>query len=340
MKFVLWNPDRQLDREVILVDCNTPRLAGLNLDHHFGQRTPAELRCDLATETVLRYLDAGPSTRYSVASCDHYDTDGVLSVFALLVPDAARERRELLIECATVGDFFEPTSDRALQVSLALQDELQDRSALQPRAQRLEWSYRTALGMLPRLLDHPEEFREYWEPRFQRLQQEQEMLARIEPARTSGEFLCVIEVPHPLSEFGMVAAAHRAVLLSASPGHAGGLDFVAIVKMRYSWGYELASDPAFPPLDLWPAARRLQRLERRGGGHARWDGEQYEALTWRVHARGSSLPLAQVEQELRRVLEPTPRKARRQATRATRLKRKLERAWMHRFLGPGPRHEP
>ena len=38
-------------------------------------------------------------------SCNHFDVDGLLSVFALMYPTFALENAELLIETAHLGDF-------------------------------------------------------------------------------------------------------------------------------------------------------------------------------------------------------------------------------------------
>ena len=93
----------------------------LVLSHWPNSGTPWPLKADLSTEIVFAYLDA-PSFHVDVpwATNDHLDVDGFVAVFALTQPDAARQRREVLVDVAAAGDFATCSSQRAANIAFAI----------------------------------------------------------------------------------------------------------------------------------------------------------------------------------------------------------------------------
>src|SRR5262249_9093223 len=73
------------------VDGMTP--VGPNLSHWPGNRTPPEWKSDLSTGICLNFARAAASARErfldgaAVVLNDHYDTDGFLSLVAVLRPE-------------------------------------------------------------------------------------------------------------------------------------------------------------------------------------------------------------------------------------------------------------
>ena len=51
---------------------------------------------------------------------NHYDTDGVLSCFALLEPEFALKHKQIFIEAAESGDFGEFSSENGVKLDIAL----------------------------------------------------------------------------------------------------------------------------------------------------------------------------------------------------------------------------
>jgi hypothetical protein len=84
--------------------------AALDLTHWQGNRTPEKYKADTSTEIALKFVDT-PEAREQWANAvvvnNHFDTDGVLSVWTLLDPASAQAQRELLIAAAEAGDFDE-----------------------------------------------------------------------------------------------------------------------------------------------------------------------------------------------------------------------------------------
>ena len=83
--------------------------------HPGSQQTPA-----LCPGTILS--PPPPSCQVATVLNNHYDTDGLLSVWALLQPEAALQYRQLLVEASEAGDFDEwPASDEGLKLQFAIE---------------------------------------------------------------------------------------------------------------------------------------------------------------------------------------------------------------------------
>ncbi len=91
---------------------------GLNLSHWPGNRTPAKLRRDLSTGIALAFAQLPAAERESLARGataivnNHFDTDGVLSLFAARHPTRALPRSAALLNAAAAGDFFRGFDER------------------------------------------------------------------------------------------------------------------------------------------------------------------------------------------------------------------------------------
>ena len=111
---------------------NVPKLSvdgtvdnSIHFSHWQGNTTPAEVKADTSTEIALN-LVASPNRAELTKGIDlvtnnHFDTDGVLSVWTVLTGERALAHRELLIAAAEAGDFSEHSSDDGVRVSIAIQ---------------------------------------------------------------------------------------------------------------------------------------------------------------------------------------------------------------------------
>lgn len=111
---------------------NTPKLSvdgtvsnSIHFSHWEGNETPAELRADTSTEIALNLVasrDRDSFTRgIDLVTNNHFDTDGVLSVWTVLNGERALPFRDLLVAAAEAGDFSEHSSDDGVRVSIAIQ---------------------------------------------------------------------------------------------------------------------------------------------------------------------------------------------------------------------------
>jgi hypothetical protein len=111
---------------------NVPKLSvdgtvdnSIHFSHWEGNRTPADLKADTSTEIALN-LAASPNRAQltngiELVTNNHFDTDGVLSVWTVLNGERALPYRDLLIAAAEAGDFSEYSSDAGVRVSIAIQ---------------------------------------------------------------------------------------------------------------------------------------------------------------------------------------------------------------------------
>ena len=97
----------------------------LHLSHWEGNTTPRELKADTSTEIALNFA-AWPRREewargVEVVTNNHFDADGVLSVWAVLNGERASGLRDELVSAAEAGDFSEFPNERAVRVSVLLQ---------------------------------------------------------------------------------------------------------------------------------------------------------------------------------------------------------------------------
>src|SRR4030095_879008 len=97
----------------------------VHFSHWQGNETPAQVKADTSTEIALN-LVAAPNrnelTRgIELVTNNHFDTDGVLSVWTVLNGLRALELREQLIPAAEAGDFSEFRNEAAVRASIVIQ---------------------------------------------------------------------------------------------------------------------------------------------------------------------------------------------------------------------------
>lgn len=98
----------------------------LELTHWADNETPDDLYADTSTEIAINFAEARLYRgRYqhldnALVLNNHYDTDGVLSVYACLFPQQALQRAELLIAGAEAGDFGEWSADDGVKLDCTL----------------------------------------------------------------------------------------------------------------------------------------------------------------------------------------------------------------------------
>jgi hypothetical protein len=111
---------------------NVPKLSvdgtvdnSIHFSHWQGNTTPREVKADTSTEIALN-LVASPNRAaltkgIELVTNNHFDTDGVLSVWTVLNGERALAYRDLLIAAAVAGDFSEYSSDEGIRISIAIQ---------------------------------------------------------------------------------------------------------------------------------------------------------------------------------------------------------------------------
>src|SRR5882672_8670797 len=97
----------------------------VHFSHWQGNKTPASVKADTSTEIALNLVSAPNqdelTQRIDLVTNNHFDTDGVLSVWTVLTGQRSLELREKLIAAAEAGDFSEFSGEDAVRASIVIQ---------------------------------------------------------------------------------------------------------------------------------------------------------------------------------------------------------------------------
>src|SRR5215468_6883761 len=90
----------------IIVDGPANAHTRITLSHWPYSPTAVALREDLSAQIVFRYLNESQwRVEADAVSNNHFDEDGLVSIFSILNPEAAQNQRDLLTDIAAAGDF-------------------------------------------------------------------------------------------------------------------------------------------------------------------------------------------------------------------------------------------
>ena len=96
----------------------------LHLSHWSGNKTPKHYLSDLSLECAFKFIEMEQENsewKDAVVVNNHFDTDGLLSAWALLEPEKALAHKDKMLAAAAAGDFDEwGVSDRGLQLNFAI----------------------------------------------------------------------------------------------------------------------------------------------------------------------------------------------------------------------------
>jgi hypothetical protein len=155
----------------------------IHFSHWNGNKTPESVKADTSTETVLNVV-AAPNRLELTRSIDlvtnnHFDTDGVLSVWAMLTGERALVLREPLIAAAEAGDFSEFSSVDGVRTSIVIQgsDSPIDKSgsplaaqlAGEPVTDEAE-SYVLVLPHIQNVITHIDQYESLWREPWKRIE--------------------------------------------------------------------------------------------------------------------------------------------------------------------------
>jgi uncharacterized protein DUF6687 len=283
---------------------------GLNLSHWPGNRTPERYRADTTTEMAL-LLAADPDREaflepVRVVSNNHFDTDGLLSVWAVLHPGEALGHRRFLVDAARAGDFGTFTSPDAVKFDLmvtAFEDPRRSPIAAlllgRGEEERSRVIYEELLGRLPDLFYQTDSYRRLWEDDFENIvhsfQRVREGGAQIREYPSSS--LSVLETEEELEKMARFDSCRFHRMLTATRDGRG-FRF-QLEHHIFSW-FDTLTPPKGSRLDLTPLAMQLNALEPNREWRWTYTGNQdLEAKLFLPDEDGdpavSGLPLERVE---------------------------------------------
>ena len=306
----------------VIVDGTRTANTNLVLSHWPGSPSVApDLQADLSAQMAFRYLDRAEALHAdaAVVSNNHFDQDGLVSIFALSNPEEALARRPLLEDLAAAGDFatfrFRDAA-RASMVIAAFTDA--ERSPFGPLpddyGDMTAHLYTEALGRLTEMVDHVERYRRLWAD-------EDVQLGESEAAIADGT---VTIVEHPDVDLAVVTVpagrrwsghrfggqrfdgVHPMALHNATACTA--LLLVADGSYRFTYRYETwvqyRSRRVQPRVDLQPLAAALTAVDT-----VEWVGDPIDGLTPELAPAGgtdSSLAPDVVTETIARHLRTAP----------------------------------
>lgn len=278
----------------------------VHFSHWEGNETPAELKADTSTEIALNLI-ASPNrnelTRgIELVTNNHFDTDGVLSVWTVLAGERALDLRNRLIPAAEAGDFSEFINETAVRASIAIQGSDQPTAgeeSASPLASQLAGetitdearAYELILPEVERLLTKTDEYESLWRSPWDRIAMAIKSFERgaskVTEFPDAGLSLVTL-APEVFSPSGFNPTRHAAPYTAISR-YAKGRLFLITTPMQNGWAYridypyyswaETVVRPLIPRRDFSELLTELNQLEREDAG--KWkldDGEMTSAI--------------------------------------------------------------
>jgi hypothetical protein len=242
---------------------NIPKLSidgtvsnSIHFSHWEGNQTPRELKADTSTEIALN-LVASPNKKeltqgIELVTNNHFDTDGVLSVWTVLTGDRAIDLRDQLIGAAEAGDFSEFSNEDAVRASIAIQGSDQaspDDDSGSPLAQLLAGkevdddalAYELVLPEVENVLTKIEDYEELWRGPWERiaaaLDSFEKGSSRVEEFPATGLSLITL-APQVFSPSGFNPTRHAAPYTAISRYARGNL-FLIATPVPEGWIYRI-----------------------------------------------------------------------------------------------------
>jgi hypothetical protein len=185
MVFYFYEDAMQSVRK-ISVDGLVPN--SFHLSHWAGNETPAALKADTSTEIALNFI-ADPHYKSlfpnaNILTNNHFDTDGLLSVFTLLYPDKTEPIAKTLIETSEACDFSSFSSENGVQINILINELCHaETSPFQNKWKNFSGPkesiyYKTLLPELPDLIKRKDEFSGLWRGKFDKIVASMEMFEK------------------------------------------------------------------------------------------------------------------------------------------------------------------
>jgi hypothetical protein len=147
----------------VVVDGAANESTVLTLSHWPGAPTPGRLKRDVSAEIAVAYLDEPcDHAPAEVVTNNHFDVDGLVSIFVLTRPELALAHRDLLIDVAEAGDFSRYRDRRAARAAMtidALASEESDDCTYTEHTDRL---YHQLLPITLDVVLDNDAYREHW----------------------------------------------------------------------------------------------------------------------------------------------------------------------------------
>ncbi len=273
----------------------------IHFSHWEGNETPVEVKADTSTEIALNLVGSPNRDELTrgieLVTNNHFDTDGVLSVWTVLAGARALELSEKLIPAAEAGDFSEFTNETAVRASISIQGSDQpspDDESGSPLACYLagknvdddRQAYELVLPEVERILTRTDEYEHLWRTAWDKIATALESFERgaskVEEFRDPG-FSLVRLSPDVFSSTGFNPTRHAAPYTAISH-YAKGQLFLITTPLKDGWAYridypyyswaETVVRPRIRRRDLSEPLTRLNQLEPESQGVWKLDNSE------------------------------------------------------------------
>ena len=287
---------------------NVPKLSvdgtvanSVHFSHWEGNQTPEEVKADTSTEIVLNLVESPNKEKLTqgieLVTNNHFDTDGVLSVWTALTGERASALRELLVPAAEAGDFSELSTENGVRASIAIQGSDQaspNTESGSPLAGYLNGgavaddakAYELVLPEVERLLTKTDQYEHLWRDGWEQIATAVESFER---GASKVEELTDVAVsvvtlsPEVFSSSGFSPTKHAAPY-TALTRYARGRLFLIATPFRAGWSYridypyyswaETVVRPHIERHDFKALLTQLNEIESSGQGRWRMDNSE------------------------------------------------------------------
>ena len=314
----------------------------IHFSHWEGNRTPPAVKADTSTEIALNLVGSPEREQLTegveLVTNNHFDTDGVLSVWTVMTGERALELRERLIAAAEAGDFSEYSSKDGVRASIVIQGSdaaIPGEDAGSPLVRHLTngaivdeaRSYELVLPEVERVLTRTDDYEPLWRDVWQRIESALESFARGESKveEDAATRLSLITLAPGLYGSKGFSPVRHAAPFTAISANAHGQVFLIALPMMNGWGYrvdypyyswaETIVRPSIKQRNFKTLITRLDELERRDGqggsaeGHWTLDGREMTSAVKFMDQSGalcaSTLSPDVVAEEMRTALSET-----------------------------------
>ena len=273
----------------------------IHFSHWQGNETPAEVKADTSTEIALNVV-ASPNMNkltqgIELVTNNHFDTDGVLSVWTMLHGERALQLRDKLIPAAEAGDFSEFTNEAAIRTSIAIQGSDQpitSDDAGSPLAQQLAGeqfdddarAYELVLPEVERLLTRIDEYENLWRGPWKQIESSINSFERGESVieEFSDAKLSLVTIARDLYGASGFDPARHGAPFTAISRYAKGQLFLIAIPYQDGWAYridypyyswaETVVRPRVERRNLTSIVTRLNQVESRATGQWNLDSSE------------------------------------------------------------------
>jgi hypothetical protein len=269
----------------VIVDGRSNDATVLSLSHWRDSGTPEKYRADLSAQIVFAYLDDADRIACDVVSNNHFDEDGLVSLFSILYPKLGQQYRQILIDVASAGDFGVFKERDAARIAFVISawstpelSPLNQNVFARPYPEVTAILYEELLVRLPNVIEKIDNLRRYWEEEDAFLDATLEAIEanKIVIEEFSDLDLAIVTLDEKLDEFPRDRAPSwvSSVVHPMAMHNCTDCMKVLVIKngryelyYRYETWVDFVSKPLAARVDLSDVAKRFSSLEK---GRAHW----------------------------------------------------------------------